>query len=282
MAGAGRVRPSSNCGCRVCLHERPGADWNAHDKQLFSDVETYGWHLVGIRAEDEIPGWSFTVGLWHSFRTPELAIFGLPPGVLTTSLNIIGEAARHGDPLQADTRRDDVLEGYSLELKGVHRGWHRALFGYARWFYPPPKPEFLQCVWPDMSGRFPWQADFDQRVRRNQPELWSPPTQAKKGPWRAWWQSSQWPGRENVNGLVFVAKRAARGETPILGVKVFSDGDWAFLDGGPADPDHMVMLHLHHVLERDASLEELITLEPGMIAWRLAPGEDWSISNHTD
>ena len=41
----------------------------------------------------------------------------------------------------------------------------------------------------------------------------------------------------------------------MLCVKVFADGDWAFLDGGPAEPEDIAMVHLHHVLERDPTLE---------------------------
>ncbi|MFN2506583.1 MAG: DUF4262 domain-containing protein [Acidimicrobiales bacterium] len=32
---------------------------------------------MGITQHDDLPGWAFTVGLWHTFRAPEVAMFGL-------------------------------------------------------------------------------------------------------------------------------------------------------------------------------------------------------------
>ncbi|MGH9279576.1 MAG: DUF4262 domain-containing protein [Acidimicrobiales bacterium] len=188
------------CGCRLCTGERPGPDWTDHDRKLMADVDAWAWHVVNIPAADGVPGWSFTVGLCHSFATAELALFGLAPKVSHIGLNDIGEVARAGDPLRAGSRRDDVLEGYEVELRPVDRAWHRALFGYAGWFYPPPGPAFLQVVWPDMSGHFPWEDDFDSKLRRFQPALWTPPAQERPGPWRAWWWASDWPGRSKPAG----------------------------------------------------------------------------------
>ncbi|MGH9279575.1 MAG: hypothetical protein ACRD12_15930 [Acidimicrobiales bacterium] len=79
-----------------------------------------------------------------------------------------------------------------------------------------------------------------------------------------------------------MTKRVAAGDTDVLRVKVFSDGDWAFLDGGSADPDDVVLLHLHHLLESDPSLEEMRTLQPGAEARRWTPGEPWSVLRHDD
>jgi len=102
------------------------------------------------------------------------------------------------------------------------------------------------------------------------------------GPWRAWWYETRWPPRANAAGLVFVSARAATGEAPVLGVQVFDDGDWAFLDGSPPERDAFVLSHLHHLLEADPSLEEMIAVERGMVAWREGPGEAWSVSPDSD
>jgi hypothetical protein len=267
----------SACGCRLCAGG-PADDLDDGDRKLLSDVERHGWHVVNILAANDIPGWSFTVGLTHSFGTPELATFGLPEGVGHQILNTLGELVRNGSPLTPGSRLADVLEAYNVELQAADAAWNHALFGYATWFYRPREPGFLQCVWPDKSGRFPWEPGFEARLLRLQPALLASPPQAPVGPWRAWAYECQWPPRSLASGLVFVSTRAVSGEAPILGVKVFSDGDWAFLDGGPARPDDMNLSHLHHVLEADPSLEEMIGLKPGTIAWRGGPGEAWTVS----
>lgn len=247
------------------------------DRKLVADVERHGWHVVLLEAAEGLPGWAFTVGLTPSFGTPELAMFGLPTATMHRCLNILGEVAREGGPLGPGVRSSGVLDGFDVELRAVDPAWHSALFGFAQRFYRPQKPVFLQCAWPDLSHRFPWEPEFEERIRYLQPALWSPPAAARHDVWRAWWHATEWPGRTNVDGLVFVSKRAAAGNVPVLGVQFFDDGDWAFLDGISSEPENMTMTHLHHVLQRDPSLEEMIDMVPGIRAWRDRPGAPWRV-----
>lgn len=242
---------------------------------MLADVGRHGWHVIWIPAGDSIPGSAFTVGLTHSFGVPELAAFGLSDEVGYTTLNMMGELVREGDRLRSGSRIGHVLEGFDLELRAGDPAWSDALFGSAQWFYQRDDPAFVQCVWPDMSGRFPWEAGFDDRLRRFQPALWMPPAESPVGPWRAWWYETIWRPRGRTKGLVFATKPVASEEAPVLGVELAHDGDWVFLDG---ESDDLVFSHLHHLLEKDPTLEETAGLEPGTIAWRAAPGEPWSVS----
>jgi hypothetical protein len=272
---------SSSCQCRLC---RPGPapepepELDDQDRKLLADVERHGWHVIAIGAESGLPSWAFTVGLTHTFGVPELAAFGLSREVGYTTLNMLGDLVREGERLRPGSRIGDVLEGFDLELRAGDSAWNYALFGYARWFYPHHEPAFMQCVWPDMSGRFPWEQGFEERLKRFQPALWMAPAEAPVGPWRAWWYETMWRPRPHASGLVIVSKRAAAGEAPILGVQASTDGHWTFLDGGRAEREDFTFAHLHHVLENDPSLEAMIDLEPGSIAWREHPGGPWSVS----
>ena len=245
---------------------------------MLADVERQGWHVIWIRAADGIPGWAFTVGLMHSFGVPELATFGLSDQVGYTTLNMVGELVREGDRLRPGSRVGEVLEGYDLELRAGDPAWSDALFGSAQWFYRRREPAFVQCVWPDMSGRFPWEPGFEERLRRFQPALWMSPTESPVGPWRAWWYETTWRARDHAKGLVFASKRVASGEAPALRVQVFDDGDWVFLDGESVGSDDVVLSHLHHLLEDDPTLEETAGFEVGTVGWRAAPGEPWSVA----
>lgn len=245
---------------------------------MLADVERHGWHVIWIRAADGIPGWAFTVGLTHSFGVPELTAFALSDEVGYTTLNMMGKLVREGDRLRPGSRVGGVLEGFDLELRTCDPAWSDALFGSAQWFYRRRDPAFVQCVWPDMSGRFPWEPGFEERLRRFQPALWMSPAEAPIGPWRAWWYETIWPARAQVDGLVFASKRVASGEAPVLRVQVFHDGDWAFLDDESASPDDITLSHLHHILEDDPTLEGAAGFTPGTVSWRAAPGESWSTS----
>ncbi len=62
------------------IHEWPDSrrSWEERDRKLVADVERHGWAVIGIEADEGLPGWAFSAGLWHTFGSPEIAIFGLP------------------------------------------------------------------------------------------------------------------------------------------------------------------------------------------------------------
>jgi hypothetical protein len=51
---------------------------DASERKVLEDIAEYGWHCVNIFAEDDLPPYSFTVGVFDTYKHPELIIFGLP------------------------------------------------------------------------------------------------------------------------------------------------------------------------------------------------------------
>ncbi|MEU0033575.1 DUF4262 domain-containing protein [Streptomyces sp. NPDC006333] len=48
------------------------------DSRIAKSVADFGWHVMGV-ADDDAPGdWGYSVGLWHTLRSPEVSVFGLP------------------------------------------------------------------------------------------------------------------------------------------------------------------------------------------------------------
>ena len=47
------------------------------DKKLLDDVETYGWHVIKVMADETGPGFGYSVGFFRTFGHPEAIIIGL-------------------------------------------------------------------------------------------------------------------------------------------------------------------------------------------------------------
>ena len=79
-----------------------------------------------------------------------------------------------------------------------------------------------------------------------------------------------------------VHRTVLAGDQPARIVVHTSEGDWLVADGinDPNEPGASVATHLAHVIERNASIADLATLEPGQVAERSEPGQPWSISVH--
>jgi hypothetical protein len=54
---------------------------------------------MGVAADDEVPtGWAYSIGLWHTLRSPEICVFGLAVDTMMSLINEAGEAVRNGMP----------------------------------------------------------------------------------------------------------------------------------------------------------------------------------------
>src|SRR5829696_2446659 len=89
-----------------------------------------------------------------------------------------------------------------------------------------------------------------------------------------------WPfedGRFPSHLGAVVMRTVLSGERAALQVVHFPEGDWGVADGvgDPNEPEVCAISHIRHVVDGDASLEELASLAPGMAAERSAAGEPW-------
>jgi hypothetical protein len=121
-----------------------------------------------IPADDLGPSFAYTVGLWHTHRSPELAMFGL-------DIYLMQDGIAAGEPVEADQERHDLIKRYPVVLKQVDLRWYREYFGQAIAFYRRPPFPILEVVWPDRDGRFPWQPEHRQQHPALQPKLWLKP-----------------------------------------------------------------------------------------------------------
>ena len=77
-----------------------------------------------------------------------------------------------------------------------------------------------------------------------------------------------------------VQKTVLDGRRPALIVGHSEDGDW-YVGDGVDDPNIQgacIATHLHHVLDRDDTIESLASLPPGHEAVRDTPDEPWRIA----
>ncbi|WP_418958219.1 DUF4262 domain-containing protein [Streptomyces tritici] len=171
------------CFCLLCAPtEWGGPVHEERDRRVMRSVTDFGWHVMGVFGDDAPGDWGYSIGLWHSLRSPEISVFGLPQETAMRVVNAAGAAVRDGAPLALGERRDDVLNGYEVVVHPVHPSWYHAFFGAGIDFYQTPPLPIAQLFWPDRAGRFPWDDDADEQCRTLQPLLWLPKEESR-GPW---------------------------------------------------------------------------------------------------
>jgi hypothetical protein len=271
------------CHCRLCAgrddqdQDRTGHCGPDNTAEL---VTEHGWSATAVESSDDVPAWAYTIGLWHSLGSPEVAMFGLRGPDMQRWINVIGRQIRDGRPLDPQRQLDGVLPGgFPLVVQPVHPGWYPFYFGAAMRFYRhrPPLP-IVQVVWPDRDGRFPWDDGAGANCRANQPRLWLAPDEHPPGLWRDLEAITPWPFPDTgVRAEVFTTTRIVEARQPVRGVVRGHDGHWEFLDGLDVTEQTIAVVHLHHLYARHPHLAPFAALAPGRQAW-LAPDGTWAES----
>ena len=141
------------------------------DKKLLDNIAKYGWHCVHVSAEDDLPPFSYTVGLFHTLKHPELLIYGISAESAHAILNIAVSAAQAGKALDLRKPTDDLLNGYPCVFVEVPHAQYREHVGYGIWYYEGESFPVQQIVWPSRNGHFPWHNEASDSFRKSQPVL---------------------------------------------------------------------------------------------------------------
>lgn len=232
-------------------------------------VREHGWHVMGVGG-GHAPDWAYSIGLWHSHRSPEVCLAGVPLNTAMQLVNIIGGQIRDGRPLAPDERRDDVINGYPVAIRPVHPGWYKALFGagldYAR---QPPWP-MVQAFWPDKSGLFPWEKGFDEGLREAQPLLWLPRAEHPAGAWTEE-DPTTWPFHPTLPYHSVLTTEAVLAGEPVGMVARDPGGTWYFVEAGAQGPGD-VEVPLRRIVNLHDDVVATAGLQPGTWVQRGADG----------
>jgi hypothetical protein len=123
-------------------------------EKLLKDVEKHGWLVLQI-VDNNLPSYSYTVGLFKKFGHPEIVISGLDGDTAQDILNDIGHDIAKGIVREAEHTYDDILEDYPCLFKAVSASKYDDYFGRANLYYQSSDYPVLQCVLPDSEKRFP-------------------------------------------------------------------------------------------------------------------------------
>ena len=171
--------------CPDCAQEAAGTDVDhlTYMNDVASQISEHGWSVSGILGDGGLPPWVYSVGLWLTSHFPELVVCGAPMENMTGIVNTIAGRVSDG----ADVSPDDVIEDICparLLLRPVHLSWRMtSMFEVSDEFYGFVRPPYLQVVWADRNGVFPWEPRFEPEFADAQPILWLPRDDNPPSPW---------------------------------------------------------------------------------------------------
>jgi hypothetical protein len=222
-------------------------------------IEQYGLSIVIIEATNYLPSFAYSIGLWETYKHPEIICFGFSTKTLHILINDVSEVIKRGSRIMPGEAYDNFLQGGNTFFVMVNPSYLPNYFGAAIEYYGSKNFEALQFVWPDRKNKFPWQPGFEKEFIYKQPLLD---------------RNTDFKFREARNVAIFTTKQWLEQRKPITKVVHDNDGDWQFLTGDQM-PEDICIVALEQMAKSDPTLNEIFNLDYGEYAERNFIGDIW-------
>ncbi len=239
---------------RPVLHEKEAK------VRIAANIIEHGFHIACIDTDGYSPAFAYTIGLNASYQHPEIIVFGLQLNVLNAILRDMATRVKEGERFESHRSYTDVLEGYDVQFLEVDKQNVSDHLGFAGWYYGGHF-EFpvLQMIWPDKESNWPWEEAFNPNFLYSQPLLD---------------RNMSFKFREDRNLRVYTTKHFSEGK-PILYVFHDEDGEWQFHTEYEPQPEDGIVLCLHHIIDKDPTINALFQLNVGESAYREDEKSSW-------
>ncbi|MDU1891822.1 MAG: DUF4262 domain-containing protein [Dysgonomonas sp.] len=235
-----------------------------HDKQakqaILNNIEKYGCHLALLEADNYLPAFVYSIGLYKKFNHPEVICFGLSTDLMGRLINYAADLVKQGKVFEPNKPYSGFLEGYDIQFVPVDEAFYADYMGYGGWFYDMSFDfPALQLVWPDKEHLYPWDEGFNPDWKFRQPLLD---------------RNTDFKFYEERNLGVYTTEDVLEG-APILYVYHNENGDWQFHSSNNPDINKAKLVCLDQIVKLDPSVNEIYYLQYGEKAWRDSKDDDW-------
>ena len=76
------------------------------------NIKKYGWHVQHILGEGKSPRFSYTIGLYQTYKHPELVIVGLRHEIMDTMIRSVVNRIKAGEQFEDGGRYGGILQGF--------------------------------------------------------------------------------------------------------------------------------------------------------------------------
>ena len=135
------------------------------ERKAVSDIKKYGLHIIHVHEDNNGPGFTYSLGLFENYLHPEIIIIGLKMDLAQVLLNNMAYDIRKGKVFTAGEFHEGVLDDFLCYFGKVSIPKYAAYVGWGIWFYEGYDFPLIQCVYPTVGGKFPWEKDFPEDSR---------------------------------------------------------------------------------------------------------------------
>jgi hypothetical protein len=170
----------------TAFRESVGADWVreqdeseehecddvSREEKTLADIKAYGLAVFHILGEEDLPPFTYSVGIEQSLGLPELIVIGLKAEVGHAVINECYRQMKEGAVIAPGARVAGLLGGgFECEIGTVLPSYYEEYMGRALWLYKGENFRTYQIVFPNTAGVFPWEPEANEWFKNFQPLL---------------------------------------------------------------------------------------------------------------
>lgn len=142
------------------------------EEKALSDIERYGLHVISVSESDELPPFSYSIGIGRSLGLPELIVIGLKYEVAQAAINECYSQMKSGIQVTPGMSVAGLLGGdFECLIGEVSSANLREYMGWATWLYGKDGFKAYQIIFPSTTGAFPWESEASEWFKKWQPLL---------------------------------------------------------------------------------------------------------------
>ncbi|WP_353570525.1 DUF4262 domain-containing protein [Candidatus Albibeggiatoa sp. nov. BB20] len=144
-----------------------------HEQKALDNIEKYGCHILHIFAEDDLPRFTYSVGIQHKTEHPDLVIMGLKQNLAHWIINEYNTRINAGEIFELDQYYSGFLGGgFEITFKKVAPEHYPEYFGWNIWYNKGSDFDIWQLVFPTVEGIWPWDEEASTEFKQYQPMLY--------------------------------------------------------------------------------------------------------------
>lgn len=141
------------------------------EQKIKSDITKHGLHIIHVLAEDDLPNFSYSIGLYETYQKSEIIIIGLKQDMQQVLLNNIAYDYKQGRELESGKMHNDILDDYECLLLDIDKKNYDEYMGQAIDYYKSKDFPVMQIIWPTPSKMYPFDKDAPDGFKKWQPVL---------------------------------------------------------------------------------------------------------------
>ncbi len=140
------------------------------EQKILNDIDSYGWSIMNVfDPERKFPSFTYSIGIFHSLKSPEIIVYGMDNDDAGKLINTIGDLVKKGVVIEPGKVYKEFMEdSWPCMFIKVEKENYNNHFGFCHWFYKSWDFPVLQCVWSDEKGHFPWEENFNPKIKHLQ------------------------------------------------------------------------------------------------------------------